>query len=398
MFCSKLRVCFFISFFLSIGSIYGAALDVSVAAQSAILINFDNGAVLFEKNPHQHHYPASITKIATAAFVLDVAEPLLDAPFVAEKESIASITAKAKKLANYSQPAYWLEPDGTHIGLKQGEILPLRDLLFGLLISSGNDAANVIAQGISGSVPQFMDQLNAYLKKLGCLETTFCNPHGLFHPEHRTTAYDMAILTAHALKNPLFRAIVATTKFVRPKTNKQAAFTLSQGNRLLKPGRFFYPHALGVKTGYIAMAQHTLVAAATKQGRTLIAVLLKCKDRASIFEDAIKLFEAAFNQQMMERIVLKAGPQGYFLQLEGAAAPIQTHISEEIAVEFYPAEEPSLTAEIEWLTLSLPVLQNQHVGNVLIYADGNTIVRRVPLLAQAFVSSTWYHWLFGRLF
>src|SRR6185437_6437502 len=143
-----------------------------------------------------------------------------------------------------------------------GEEMPLKEYLYGMMVRSGNDAANVIAEYVSGSIPTFMQELNDYLKQIGCLNTTFCNPHGLHHPDHKTTAFDMALLTREAMKNPVFREIVSTVRHKRPKTNKRPAAVLVQTNRIIKSGtQYYYPKAIGVKTGYHSRAQNTLVAA-----------------------------------------------------------------------------------------------------------------------------------------
>jgi len=128
------------------GLLKAEPIDVTVKAESAILINMDTGAILYEKNAHKVQFPASITKMATALYTLHVYGDKLDTPIKAENDSVASISKEAKKKSNYSLPAFWLEPDATHIGIKKGESLTLRDLISGMLISSGNDASNVIAQ------------------------------------------------------------------------------------------------------------------------------------------------------------------------------------------------------------------------------------------------------------
>jgi len=261
-----------------------------------------------------------------------------------------------------------------------------------LLIASGNDAANVIALSIGKTVPDFMAEVNSYLKKVGCQQTHFCNPHGLYHPQHVTTALDMAILTCQAMKNPVFRKIVSTTRCVRPETNKQKASVLIQGNRLLRKGKSYYSKAVGVKTGHIAMAQNTLVAAAIKGERLLVAVLLKCKEREKIFQDAIQLFEAAFNQPKVERILLKAGETTHVFSPEGAATPAKTTIAESISIAFYPAEEPDLNASLEWKNLKFPIAKGVCVGEISIRTTEGKLLYTVPLYSAESISETWAHW------
>ncbi|MFA6914836.1 MAG: hypothetical protein WC222_00425 [Parachlamydiales bacterium] len=255
----------------------GAPLNVEVKAEAAILMNGHTGVILYEKEAHQRNHPASTTKIATAIFALLTAGDKMHEMIAADQDSVAWVSVKDKKQSNYTLPAHWLEPGYSNIGLKKGEILSLQDLLYGLMLASGDDAANVIAKFIGGNVDQFMQGVNDYLKSFGCHNTHFTNPHGLYHPDHYTTAYDLALMTKEALKNKQFLELVKTVRYTRPKTNMQEASVWVQTNALLKPGKYFYPYALGIKTGYIQVAQNTFVAAAEKDNRLLIAVLLKTK-------------------------------------------------------------------------------------------------------------------------
>lgn len=367
-------------------------LPLSVNAEAAILMNADTGAILYEKNAHALYYPASITKIATAIYALQKKGDTLDTKIVAEQDAIGSVTEEVKRRSNYSTPSYVLVSGGSHIGIKKGEVLTLRDLLYGMMVASGNDASNVIALHVGGSIPQFMQELNVYLNQIGCLSTTFQNPHGLHHPKHQTTAYDMAILTKEALKNPQFREIVSTVRYTRPKTNKQEASTLVQSNRLLRSGKSYYPKAIGVKTGHLAIAGNTFVGAAKDGDRTLIAVLLKVEDRKDMFTDAIKMFETAFNQPKIQRTLLKSGPQKFTMQIPGAKQPLTTYLNENVTLEYYPAEEVKVKCMLSWNNnLRLPVLKDQPVGELAFQYDNGKLWRTVPLYSQEAVEPTWWH-------
>lgn len=352
------------------------------------------GAVLYEKNASVPYYPASVTKVATALYALKIKGDELDRVIAAEQDSIASVTPEAKIKSNYKLPAYWLETNGTHIGIKKGEEFTLKDLLGAMLIPSGNDAANVIAQSIGGKIPQFMDDMNQYLKELGCTRTTFLNPHGLHHPDHKTTANDLALITREALKYPLFCEIVAQSRYYRPKTNKQAAITLLQTNQLIRPGKLHYPKAIGVKTGYHSKGKKTLIAAAKSQGRTLIAVMLCCQDRQQLYRDAVKLFESAFNQPKIHHVILKAGPQKFSYPLTRARSPLITFLEKDLSVDYYPAEDPKVKCLLYWESLSLPIQQNQKVGEVHLVALDGKVVQKAPLLAKEKVKMSWpYNWI-----
>jgi D-alanyl-D-alanine carboxypeptidase (penicillin-binding protein 5/6) len=372
-------------------------LNVETKAEAAILMNADTGNILYEKNSDQLFYPASITKIATAAYApYRVPEMDLDDVVIAEQDTIATISEEERRKSNYTVPAYWLVPEGSHMGIKRDEELPLRALLFGMVVASANDAANMIAHHIGGTIPKYIDGLNAFLRKIGCKQTTFYNPHGLYHPKHQTTAYDMAMIMREALKYPLFKEMIGTVRYTRPKTNKQEATVLLQTNKLLRKGEFFYEKAIGGKTGYTSASGHTLVAAAKQGDRTLIAVLLKCKKNET-FKDAIALFDAAFNEKMERRLLVNQGPQAFTLELEGAAQPIKTYVKEEAAIEYLPSEEPKVHCVLAWATLKLPIGKDQKVGELRFQSSDGKLNTIVPLFAEEDVPATW-SWRFRHPF
>jgi D-alanyl-D-alanine carboxypeptidase (penicillin-binding protein 5/6) len=366
-------------------------LKVDVSAESAILMNADTGAILYEKNSRMPQYPASTTKIATGIYALKIKGNALDDIVTAEQESIASIKPEAKRKANYKNPAYWVETGSSHIGIKKGEKMPLRALLYGSLIATANDASNVIAQHVSGSIPEFVNQLNAYVQELGCKDTHFCNPHGLHHPDHKTTAYDLAWMTREALKNPTFLEIVGTVQYMRPKTNKQEPTVMAQTNRLLKKGPYYYPKAIGVKTGYTSAARHNLVAAARHNGRTLIAVIMNENERNNMFKTAIDLFEAAFNQPQVEKVLIPAGQQPFVLDLPGAAQPAATYVEQAVTLQYYPAEEPQIKALLVWEKEELPIRKGDQIGRIELKTGDGRPYKTVPLLAVEDVHASWSH-------
>lgn len=367
--------------FLSSAFLSAKPLNVSVRADSAILMNADTGAILYEKNAHKSQYPASIAKIATATYALKVRGNKLEKMIAAEHDSIAWISKEKVIRSNYTLPAHWIVPGTQHIGIKKGEELSLQDLLYGMMLPSGGDASNIIAQYIGGTIPTFMDLLNDYLKEIGCHNTTLKNPHGYYHPDQVTTAYDMALLTREALKNKTFRKIVKTVRYEKPQTNKQKPVTLIQTNRLVKRGKFYYPKAIGVKTGYTDYSQKTFVAAAEDGDRTLIAVLLKCEKRDHTFEDAIKLFESVFNEKKVRRKLLSAGPQKAMLSVDGASRAIKTYLEKDFTIDYFPAEEPKIKCLLQWDDVELPIEKNQRVGVLCVKdQDGKEILSK-PLFA-----------------
>jgi len=301
-----LRIAAFL-FFLCTAVLEAQALNVSVQAKYAILYNPDNGAILFQKNAHDPHYPASILKIATALFVLDHKKVDLNKKFIASKKALEVMDADIKQADPMKYPAYILEHDGVTMGLEEEKSYMLKDLLHGLLLASGNDAANVIAENCSRSIEKFMDELNGYLREKGIHQTCFQNPHGLHHPAQVTTAYDMACIAALAFRNPRFCEIVKV-----PSYELEIGGSLTNYNSLVKEGKYQYPKILGGKTGYVASSGFNLVAAAEDQGRTLIAVLLGYEKKEDRFKDAITLFETAFREKKKRRLLFSKDPECFF--------------------------------------------------------------------------------------
>lgn len=374
----------------------GKPLATEVAADAALLMNGGSGRILYEKSGYDRYYPASITKIATALVALEECHDdttALDNLVTIDHDTVAWVDVAAKRRARYSLPPYRLEPGGTHIGLKVGEELTIRDLLYGMLVASGNDAANAIAKHTGGEIPAFMDKVNLRLQELGCRGTQFVNPSGLYHPDHYTTAYDMALITREALRHPLFRTIVSTRRYPRPKTTLQDGTTLVQSNKLLFPGPYYYPYAIGVKTGRTHASQYTLVAAAEKEGRQLIAVLLKDKEYGATFRDAVRLFDAAFSENLVEKVLIAAGPQPFTLTLPGAASPVTTYTDRDVVVKYFPAEEPRLSCKLEWQVSAPPVTAGQTVALLTISSDDGNTIDEIPLKAASTIGEALWHTL-----
>ncbi len=378
------RTVFFFVCLSCANALFSKPLQIEVQAKSAILMNADTGAVLYEKNSHSQLFPASTTKIATAIYVLEKTDDLSRVVQV----SAESMKYKPSKGDWSSVPSYWHEWDGTKMGIQLGEQLSIETLLHGMLMVSGNDAANVLAEIVGGTIPQFLDNLNEYLRSLGCESTNFNNPHGLHHQEHVTTAFDMALITQRALQSPKFCEIVSKVDYQKPKTNKQPEAVIRQRNALIRPGsNFYYSKAIGIKTGFHSHSLNTLVAAAVDQGRTLIAVLLGCDTRENRYLDAKKLFEAAFQETKMRRVYFEKGA-AYQKEIEGAKKPLIAFLSTEAAVEFYPAEEPDIKAYLYWEVPPFPIAKDEKVGEMRFIDEKGAVVASIPMLAKEEVKST----------
>lgn len=365
---------------------------IEVSAHAAILINAETGKILYEKNAHQPMHPASITKIITALYALEKKGDTLNTSIISSVEALAIVSPQVRRAGNSKQPPHRLEFGGSHMGIKIGEVLSFKSLLYGLMLSSGNDAANVIAEYVSGTIPQFVKELNAYVKSKGCLNTTLYAPHGLPHPEHKSSAYDMALLAKEALKFPVFREIVKTNTYHRPSSNLQPETVLHQHNALVRPGgKFYYPKAIGVKTGYLTVAGYTIVAAAEDQNRKLIAVLLKCEHLEQRYRDAIALFEAAFNEEKTCRTLFSKDFDVFSTPIQGGCKPLQAALLDDVVIHYYLSEEQLFRSQVIWQDRALPIRKNDKVGEVCIISDSGEIVERSTLYAAVDVEPTLLH-------
>lgn len=380
------RSVFFICFcFLPLSVRGNTPLICQLSAKSAILIDAKTGAVLYEKASHVPSEPASTSKIITALYALEKKGGSLGELVCVSPDAIATAPAHIRRA---SHPPYRLEVGGTHMNLRKQEILSLETLLYGLMLSSANDAANVIAEYVAGSIPKFVEELNHFVREKGCKETFLSTPHGLTHKDHTTTAYDLAQLTRIALQNPTFRKIVKTVKFPRPAT-PETFFV--QHNALLKPGRFYYPKAIGVKTGYTLAAGHTLVAAAEDESRSLIAVVFGCERQELRYQDAITLFEAAFQEKRVSRTLFAQHFEAFHHSFPGAKTAVQAVLAQDLLLSYYPSETPSFTIHTEWSPPSFPIFPGQVVGRMLAKSKTGQVLCEQPLIASNRVEETLSH-------
>jgi serine-type D-Ala-D-Ala carboxypeptidase (penicillin-binding protein 5/6) len=246
--------------------------DLAPSAYAAILMDANSGRVLYEKEADKKLLIASITKIMTAIL------------------AIKKKKGKLTDLVTIGPNAVGVE--GSSIYLKVGQKIPLRSLLYGLMLRSGNDAAVAIAEYIAGSVPKFADMMNQKAKELGMTHSHFMNPTGLDQPGHYSSARDMAKLTAYAMRDGDFRKIVSTKVITVPWPGEAGGRTFRNKNKLLT----LYPYANGVKTGFTKKARRTLVSAARRDGVQLIAVTL---NDPNDWNDAINMFKYGFKQHKL---------------------------------------------------------------------------------------------------
>lgn len=271
-------------------STFADGLNLDINASSAILIDSDTGKILYEKSAYEKREPASTTKIMTALLTLE--------------------HTKLDDIATVSSDAITSVPSGYSSDLlKMGEELTIEDLLYALLLPSSNEAANVLAMHVAGSVDSFASMMNTKAVELGCKNTHFTNPNGVHDEEHYTTAYDLAIIAREAMKNDTFKKIVSTASYTLPSTNKYSRIdrTLISTNDLIKKqSDNYYEYAIGIKTGFTTPAKNCLVSSAVKDGKTLIAVVLGASTDNNRYTDAKTLLNYGFDN-FSKKDIVKAG-------------------------------------------------------------------------------------------
>lgn len=380
----------FLLFFICIlSSLQAKPLDLQVDALSAILMDAKTGKILFEKNCKEVRYPASITKIVTGMYAIEKKNLDLNKIVTPSFECFLLNDPKYAAIGK-RYPKYRLDSDASIMGLKKGESLSIEALLHGLILLSGGEAANAIAEVASGSIDTFSEEMNDYVKSLGCTSTHFTNPSGLHDPDHVSTAYDFALIMQKALSVPLLMKIMGTKTYKCPQTNKQPERILYNFNGLLKNGKYSFPKTLGGKTGYHSKAMSTLAVAAEHNDRTLIAVVLGCSTKTSRYDDVIRMFNAAFVETKVERLLV--GAKSFTHKMKGASSEIHGQLREDISISYYPSVEPKASAFVFW-DAHLPVKKGDKVGEVRILDENKEILTSAPLYATKEVDRTFSKWV-----
>lgn len=254
----------------------------ALQAEAALLMEAQSGQILFSKNPDQPMYPASITKILTGIIAIESGK----------LEEIVTVSEKA------------VQTGGSSVYLEVGEQKPLRDLVYGALVNSGNDAAVAIAEHLGGSVTGFARMMNEKASELGATGSHFVNPSGMPDDDHVTTARDMALITRYAMQNETFREVVGTKEYPWEGESWQPGEIVNH-NRLL----WDYEGATGVKNGYTKAAQQTFVATSERDGQQLIAVCLKVPGSPKdMYRDLMSLMDYGYDAFETHRVVLDTEP------------------------------------------------------------------------------------------
>ena len=239
--------------------------EMKIQAKAAILVDIssDTPEILFEQNAHDQMYPASITKVMTALLVLEAVD--------SGKLSLDQVVSGSENITSD------LESDGSTQNIQPGEEMTIENLLYCMIVSSANEASNILAEAVDGSLSAFHAHMNQRAKELGCENTQFVNAHGLPSTSHYSTAYDIFLICQEAMKHPTFQTICSTKSYTVPATNISDERRLSTTNYLIsnqRVGGYYYSYATGIKTGSTGQAGYCLASSATKNGRSVIGVVL----------------------------------------------------------------------------------------------------------------------------
>ena len=339
---------------LPVFSVRAGAETPSVSAVSAVLIEAETGTVLYEKNAHERRAMASTTKIMTALLTIEAGD--LDSEFTVD--------------------SYAIMIEGTSMGLKEGDRVSRRDLLYGILLPSGNDAANAVAVSVSGSIGAFVEKMNEKAEELGLADTHFVTPSGLDADGHYTTASDLAALTAYAMKNETFREIVSCSSKEVEFGNPPYARTLYNSNKMLTR----YEGACGVKTGFTDNARRCLVSAAERDGVMLIAVTLNAGDD---WNDHTKMLDYGFTQ--VKSYPMETGCSST-VAVAGTGERVGVY-AQDASLALKPEQRVKLTRRVLLPRMVYGgVEKGQQLGCIEFLLDGE-VVKTVPLCAEKTVAA-----------
>ncbi len=323
----------------------------AVSAQKAMLLDANTGRVLYEKAPDSRSLIASTTKIMTALVVCE----------------------QCNVLDRMKIPKEAVGIEGSSIYLREGEVLTLQELLYGLMLHSGNDAAVALAIYCGGTVEGFAQLMNDKARQLGLTGTHFENPNGLDSPGHYSTARDLAVLAAYAMKNPIFAQTVST------KTVKIGQRSLKNHNKLL----WRVEGADGVKTGFTKAAGRILVSTAIREGRRLVCVTI---NDGNDWQDHAALLEDGFSRYRLQTILTEGEPVGTAQVASGEAERVQLLAAEGFSFPMASDETPQILLSGPGFVYA-PVVQGQQAGFAYI-CIGEQVVGKVPVVYSQTVEQT----------
>lgn len=373
----------------------------AVSSNAVYVVNADTGTVIYAKNATQKVYPASITKLMTALLTVQKYKDSLDTVITVEKSDL--------------QPLYGT--GSSTLGLKTGEQITVRNLLYGMLIKSGNDCAMVLARAVGGSVSSFVAMMNAEAKKIGAVHTHYVNPDGLQDPNHYTTAEDVYLIAKQVMAVDLLANIVSTQSYTIPATNVTSATKITNTNLLLSSGSKYYLNSVkGIKTGTTTEAGACLVSVAEKKGMTYYAVVMGGAETTAngavnntAFADTKALYQWVQSSFQIRKLLDTGTPQAQvpllyawkqtYLRLVpseqfNALIPTsQSSATVTVKPHNLPKSIPSPVSKGQYICTADVLLGGQKIGTVKLVA-AQKVDRSMPLyvfyLISTFFHSIWF--------
>lgn len=310
-----------------------------VSAANAVLLEANSNRVLYEKESDEQVPIASITKVMTAIVAIEYGQ----------LDDVVSVSERA------------IQTEGSSIYLNKGEQMTLEDLLYGLMLRSGNDAANAIAEHIGGSIEGFVHLMNEKAAYIGMTRTNFANPHGLDDDKHYSTAYDIAILMSYAMKNEIFQTISSTKSYM----SSNRTYAWHNKNKLLTS---LYEHCNGGKTGFTRRAGRTLVTTAQKNGMDLIAVTLNAPND---WNDHISLYEWGYSTYELIQLE-RERKQTYVIANEKTKGYIENDF-------FYPlaeSERKQVRKKVQLYRYEKDY-PSREIGKIIFEIDDEEVIKRI---------------------
>jgi len=310
------------------------------SAKAACILDRQTGRVLYAFNERARLPMASTTKVMTALLAI-------------EHGNLSDSVVCSDNAFGVS---------GTSMYLQKGETLTLEQMLLGLMLVSGNDAAVAIAEHIGGSVDGFVGMMNARAAQIGAMDTHFVNPHGLPAESHYTTAYDLALIAREAMGNDVFRRIVSTQRALVPWEGRTYKRQLNNKNKLLST----YAGATGVKTGFTSKAGRCLVFGAQREGMELVGTVLSCSDW---FDEAARLMDRCYAEYDMARVLGPGISAGRIAVTNGKTDSCSMCVPDEMSVPLQSGESAQIVLDVP-KSVPAPVYPGMHLGTAKLVADG----------------------------
>ena len=342
---------------------YATGSEPDLTAEAALLLDMTTGDVLYERNANAKLYPASMTKMMTCILALENMD--LSKYITVQYNDIKGVT-------------------GDKLNLYSGEEMNVGTMISAMMVISANDAANVLAREVAGSVEAFASMMNAKAAEIGCTGTNFVNANGLHDVNHYSTASDIAKIAMYCMENEVFRRVVARSEFTVPVTNKTSERYLKTTNWLLSEGDYKYDGCIGIKTGSTTPAGGCLCAAATRGNTTLLSVVMKSESIEARFTDSIALLDYGFDNFRTVSITAPAEIPETTSVKGGRAKTVAIDVPSFNAVETIPNTVKSdiLNAKIVLEEkIQAPIKAGDVVGKLQI-VDGEDIVKEYDITAK----------------